>query len=184
LSNGERVRISLNVVSSNFFDFCRGNREAYYYYEVLLRKGLLDSASNDVFIPAQSSSSNDVVTCSTTISKPSAGRSSSSGLDLDALKKRITADMNPDVDILRREREQRAATAEALADQEKFKLWQSYKKEKADLISQGEEVPDLLLTLIIEIEAELAMRLKEKKAALEAATNPASAKRKRKRKRH
>jgi uncharacterized membrane protein len=96
---------------------------------------------------------------------------------MDAVALKIVAEIKPDVGSLGREQVQTSAMVYALsqakaeAEQANWKLWQQLKKEKADLISQGEEVPKFLLRSIAEIEAEVELRLSEKEAAREAAAS-------------
>jgi uncharacterized membrane protein len=90
---------------------------------------------------------------------------------------RVVAEIKPDVGSLGLNEVQNAAMVYALsqakaeAEQANWKLWQQLKKEKSDLISQGEEVPKFLSRSIAEIEAELELRLSEKEAAREAAAS-------------
>lgn len=166
LPDSERAEGPPDAFSASFIDRCHGDLEAYYFHEVLSRHGLLESAASNLPTVAPSPSPNGGTTMRP---KAGAGQSRRSGLGVGAMLQRITEDINPDMDSQRRERVQRAATAEAQADQEKFKVWQAYKKEKADLMAQGEEVPELLLAMIADMDVELAMRLQDKKAAREAA---------------
>ena len=175
MSAGDKVHRSLTVFSSNFVDFCQGDMEAYYFYEVLLSKGLLESAANDLPAAAQFSSNSTVGTCSTMSARPRGGRLSSGAIDVDAVVQRIAGDFNPETEMQRRERTQRAATAEYVADQELFKSWQGYKREKAALQEQGDEVPEWLKDTIVEAELEMRSRSAAKKAARAAAAAPAPA---------
>jgi hypothetical protein len=57
LSSGEEVE---SIFFLKFIGFCNGDMKAYYFHEVLLRNGLLESATSEFFAAAQFTSSNSV----------------------------------------------------------------------------------------------------------------------------